>query len=61
VPGGSRKNDNVRAALFHGAVIFVEKKVFRLVEDGGIAEQLLEFVDDARMHLPSTRKGILSL
>jgi hypothetical protein len=36
--GGSRKNDDVGAALFDRAVVFIEEDIFRLVENGRFAE-----------------------
>jgi hypothetical protein len=32
---GGWENDHVGAAFFHGAVIFIEEKIFRLIKNGG--------------------------
>ena len=55
--GGGGKDDDVGAALFDRAVVFVEQKVFRLVKDGSFAEEFFEFLDEARAHLVTTRKS----
>lgn len=47
---GSRKDDEVRAAFFDGAVVFVEEKIFRPGKNGERAEEFFEFANEAREH-----------
>jgi hypothetical protein len=44
--GGGRENDEIGAAFFDGAVVFVEDEVFGAGEDGGFAEEFLEGADE---------------
>ena len=40
--GGGRENDEIGAAFFDGAVVFVEDEVFGAGEDGVVTEKFLE-------------------
>jgi hypothetical protein len=52
---GRRKNDEVGAALFDRAVVFVQKKVFRFVEHGGLTKEFFEFLNKTRVHRACAR------
>lgn len=41
-----REGDEIGAAFFYGAVVFVEDEVFGEGEDGGVAEKFLEGADE---------------
>lgn len=43
---GSRKNDEVRACGFDGAIVFVQKRVFRPMKDTIGAEQFVKVVEE---------------
>jgi len=43
--GGSRKNDEIRAAFFDGAVVLIMKKILGPAKNGSWAEEFFEFAD----------------
>jgi hypothetical protein len=45
-----RENHDIRAALFDGAIIFIEKKIFRPIKNRGRAEELFKIPNQARVH-----------
>jgi hypothetical protein len=48
--GRSRKNHAIRTALLDGAIVFVEEQLLRPAENSPVAEQAIEFADEARVH-----------
>jgi hypothetical protein len=49
--GGGRKGDEIGAAFFDGAVVFVEDEIFGTGEDGFVAEKFFEGADEVAMRL----------
>ena len=49
--GGGRENDEIGAAFFDGAVIFVEDEVFGTGEDAVMAQELLQCANEGAMRL----------
>jgi hypothetical protein len=48
--GRGGKNDDIGAAFFDGAVVFVKDEIFRLRKNGRGAEEFFQFANEARMH-----------
>ena len=53
----ARKGDDVRAAFFHRAIIFVKEYVFRQMQDRGWAQKSLEFAGEALNHKRRSSDG----
>jgi hypothetical protein len=48
--GRGGKNDDIGAAFFDGAVVFVKQEIFRPRKNGRRAEKFFQFANEARVH-----------
>ena len=58
---GGGENNYFRAAFLDRAIVFVEKNLFRLKENGLRAEKLFEFAKKARVHMGRPAEAALAL